>query len=152
MTMIEPIEKVAQLPLDDDLEYTRKLKRKLIENSFDTEGRIINDDDPKKRDFTLKLLESLDKTAIARKRIQVDEGANEIQRETNGFLRQLHNNALTDPFRVSVPVEREVDVDLGDTPLPEVNEHMLSQVPEAGKTNFDNFRKDFLEKNPEYDD
>ena len=66
MTMIEPIEKVAQLPLDDDLEYTRKLKRKLIENSFDTEGRIINDDDPKKRDFTLKLLESLDKTAIAR--------------------------------------------------------------------------------------
>ena len=76
----------------------------------------------------------------------------EIQRETNGFLRQLHNNALTDPFRVSVPVEREVDVDLGDTPLPEVNEHMLSQVPEAGKTNFDNFRKDFLEKNPEYDD
>lgn len=139
-------------PLDDDLEYTRKLKYQILEKSFDEKGVMVNNDDPKQRDFVLRLMDSMDKTAIARKRIQVDEGANEIARETNGFLSQLHSHSKPDPFRTSNPVERNMTPDLGKIDISELNPHMLTQVLDSGKTNFDEFNKDFLELHPEYDD
>lgn len=142
------------LPLDDDLEYTRKFRRNIVDACFDEEGRIIGDDDPSKRDFVLKALDSIDKSAIARKRIQVDEGANEIARETNGFLSQLHRFTTSDPFKTDTPVVRHLEPDLGDAPLAEfdMNPHMLSQELESGKTNYDDFNKEFLDTNPEYGD
>ena len=139
-------------PLDDDLEYTRKLKYRLLENSFDDEGELVDGKDPKQRDFVLRLIDSMDKTAIARKRIQVDEGANEIARETNGFLSQLHHHSAPDPFRTDQPVLRNMAPDLGKVDITDLNPHMLTQALDSGKTNYDEFNKDFLELHPEYDD
>lgn len=149
---VEEYEGNKVAPLDDDLEYTRKLKYQILENSFDEEGVMLDKDDPKQRDFVLRLMDSMDKTAIARKRIQVDEGANEIARETNGFLSQLHSHSKPDPFRANNPVQRNLSPDLGPMDVSNLNPHVLTQELESGKTNYDEFNKNFLELNPEYGD
>ena len=153
MDNLEPeIEEVKQKPLDDDLEYTRKLKYQILEHSFSEDGRLLDSEDPKKRDFILRVMDSMDKAAIGRKRIQVDEGANEIARETNGFLARLHTNELSDPLRSSTPVARNIVPDLGSDASSDMGEFQLSVEPEAGKTNYDDFNREFLDKNPEYGD
>ena len=153
MDNLEPeIEEVKQKPLDDDLEYTRKLKYQILEHSFSEDGRLLDSEDPKKRDFILRVMDSMDKAAIGRKRIQVDEGANEIARETNGFLARLHTNELSDPLRSSTPVTRNIAPDLGADSSSDMGEFQLSVEPEAGKTNYDDFNREFLDKNPEYGD
>lgn len=153
MDNLEPeIEEVKQKPLDDDLEYTRKLKYQILEHSFSEDGRLIDSEDPKKRDFILRVMDSMDKAAIGRKRIQVDEGANEIARETNGFLARLHTNELSDPLRSNTPVARNIVPDLGSDASSDMGEFQLSVEPEAGKTNYDDFNREFLDKNPEYGD
>lgn len=153
MDNLEPeIEEVKQKPLDDDLEYTRKLKYQILEHSFGEDGRLLDSEDPKKRDFILRVMDSMDKAAIGRKRIQVDEGANEIARETNGFLARLHTNELSDPLRSNTPVARNIVPDLGSDASSDMGEFQLSVQPEAGKTNYDDFNREFLDKNPEYGD
>lgn len=153
MDNLEPeIEEVKRAPLDDDLEYTRKLKYQILEHSFGEDGRLIDSEDPKKRDFILRVMDSMDKAAIGRKRIQVDEGANEIARETNGFLARLHTNELSDPLRSNKPVARNIVPDLGSDASSDMGEYQLSVEPEAGKTNYDDFNREFLDKNPEYGD
>lgn len=137
------------LSLDDDLEFTRRLKRNIVNDCFTPEGGLKDINDPKSRDFALRVLDSLDKSALGRKRIQVEEGANEIARETNGFLAQLHTNAVPDPFRVENPVNRNIAPDI--KPSTTATAVMLSTTPEAGKTNYEEFTKDFLEDHPEYD-
>lgn len=147
-----PAQQVA--PLDDDLEHTRKLRRNIVDSCFDEKGRMIGEDDPDKRAFVLKALDSIDKSAIARKRIHVGEGANDIARMTSGFLSELHLSTRPDPFKVDNPVARSIEPDLGDVLLTEfdLNPHMLSQELDSGKTNYDDFNTTFLKENPEYDD
>ena len=144
----ENVEEVV-ISLDDDLEFTRRLKRRIIDNSFDANGSLKDSDDPKSREFVLRVLDSLDKSALGRKRIQVEEGANEIARETNGFLAQIHRNAVPDPFRVGTPVPRDIAPDI--QPSASATSVMISTAPEAGKTNYEDFTKEFLEDHPEYD-
>lgn len=147
---IQPVEPIPEpaLTLDDDLEFTRHLKRKIVASSF-TDGKLNDADDPKSRDFILRVMDSIDKSALGRKRIEVEEGANEIARATNGFLAELHTTIHNDPLRSTNPAPRNISPDI--QAAKDVTDIMLSKKPEAGKTNYEEFTAEFLESHPEYD-
>lgn len=140
--------------LEEDLNLAQTMRRKILEEltgSTDVAAKeFCVPQDPTVLGMTMQLLKDMDNNAIRRKQIGVQEGSNEIARETKGFLASITRQLTQSPLRVDTPVKRDVRPDIVIERKGDITEPMLSQEPEAGKTTLDEFTEEFLDANPEY--
>jgi hypothetical protein len=124
----------AQTTQDDDLEYSREMRRRLVESMIEN-GAMPTD--PKDRTHFLMALDGLDRAALGKMRIQTDKDIGSAQAAAAGVLAELFKDPRVTKIgigqRDSAPI---LDADIAPT---RVLDGELSNARQSD--NYDSFMK-----------
>lgn len=102
---------------DADLDFVRHYRKKIVNKIFE-KGVPENPDDLR---LGMLALADMDRAALGRKRIKIEEKANASQEHAAAIIGQLLMKATiggNTPFKVATPIERELPLLGNDIPEP----------------------------------
>lgn len=111
------IEVIPVLEDEDTILAQTHAVRKQVVGLLFKDGQLPVEPDDRK--LLMSTLKDMDASALGRKRIKVDEKANNNQEAAAGLIAQLLQQAQgTRPYQAAIPVERDIPMLGDDIPVP----------------------------------
>lgn len=128
-------------PEDEVLAYTQGMRRRIV-NKLTNDGKTIPGTESKDILILNQTLDSMDKAALGKMRIKVEEKANQTQEQAAGMIAQLLQKVTSQkPFEVIEGVAREIPQLPESVPAPRLVEGETATV--AAQQDFDTFTARF---------